>query len=78
MGFFARLSQRVEPPVLTATPHDLTRIGRTAFGGQDPHPPGISAISIAELEPYFPCRPRSRDQMRIEARGMAASGAGAV
>jgi hypothetical protein len=52
MRFFSRRGEQNRPRLLTATPGDLTRIGRTAFGGQDPHPPGISAISVAELDGY--------------------------
>jgi len=52
MGLFSRFSSHERAAVLTATPADLSRIGLAAFGGQDPHPPGMSAIPIGELDGY--------------------------
>jgi hypothetical protein len=53
MGLFSRSSN---PPrrarLLTATPSDLERIGKLAFGGQSIDPPGISGIPTSELDGY--------------------------
>ena len=50
MPFFGH--HRQSPPLLTASPEDLGRIGQTAFGGESVCPRGVSAVPIAELDGY--------------------------
>ncbi len=52
MGFFSRKSAASATPAFTADPADLIRIATQAFGGNSPNPPGLSAISSAELDGY--------------------------
>ncbi|HWT92862.1 MAG TPA: hypothetical protein VN238_07685 [Solirubrobacteraceae bacterium] len=49
MRFFSRSSAR-RPPLLTATPAELARLGRIAFGGDAIHPPGINGLPPGDLD----------------------------
>jgi len=51
MGLFSRRPQQNQP-LLTASPEDLQRIGRAAFGGESPHPAGIGGLSVTEMDQH--------------------------
>jgi hypothetical protein len=52
MGFFSGSGRGKNRGVLRATSADLFRFGTTSFGGEDPTPFGLSALSISELDGY--------------------------
>jgi hypothetical protein len=52
MGFFSRSGRGRGRGVLSATSADLVRLGTASFGGEDPTCPGLSALSISELDGY--------------------------
>lgn len=53
MGLFSRKPDpRPQGGLLSATPSDLSRIGRTAYGGASTHPLGRSALEPGELDGF--------------------------
>src|SRR6202012_3826693 len=51
-GRAMRLFGRDPDPAFDGTPEDLAALGRQAFGGNDPHPPGFSALAPGQLDGY--------------------------
>lgn len=50
MRIFSRAGGRPSKPLLTATPAELARLGRLAFGGDAIHPPGINGVPPGDLD----------------------------
>lgn len=50
MGLFSK--RTAQQNAFVGTAQDLEKIGRSAFGGDNPHPPGPAGLSVAELDAY--------------------------
>lgn len=51
MGFLSRARGAASRPVLSVSAEELAQIGRAAYGGETPHPPGFSHL-MQQLDAY--------------------------